>query len=70
MWTPNYDQLTGIIRAVAPAVTAWLVAQNQSWAASPWGQVGVAVAVTAAACVWSYLNNKSGKVVPSTLSGR
>ena len=70
MWSPNYDQLTGIIRAVAPAVTAWLVAHNQIWAGTTLGQLGVVGVITVGACVWSIVNNKSGKVVPSTLSGR
>ena len=55
----NYDQFTGMIRAVAPAMVAWLAATL-----SPEIQGLVVTAIIAvAAAVWSVLNNKTGKVV-------
>jgi hypothetical protein len=61
-WTPNYDQITGIVRAAVPAITAWLAARGIE--GNTWIDILVVVIVTLGACVWSVLNNKSGKTIP------
>lgn len=63
----NYDQATGIVRAIAPTVLAYLAQMGVTltW----WETAGVWSGLTALACIWSYINNKSGKVIKSTLSG-
>ena len=61
-WVPNYDQITGIVRAVVPAITGWLAAKGVE--GNTWIDIVVVVIVTAGACVWSVLNNKSGKTIP------
>jgi hypothetical protein len=61
-WTPNYDQITGIVRAVVPAITAWLAARGIS--ENAWLDIGVVIIVTIGACVWSIINNPSGKTIP------
>ncbi len=55
----NYDQFTGMIRAVAPAMVAWLAA---SLSPNAQGLV-VAAIIAVAAAVWSVLNNKTGKTI-------
>jgi hypothetical protein len=60
-WVPNYDQITGIVRAVVPAITGWLAAKGVE--GNTWIDIVVVVIVTAGACVWSVLNNKSGKTI-------
>lgn len=57
----NYDQYTGIVRAIVPALIAWLVAKGYL-TDSVGADVGVAI-ITVAAAVWSVLNNKSGKII-------
>ncbi len=57
----NYDQWTGIVRAVAPALVAYAVGKG-------WITQGAAADITTAliavaAAVWSVVNNKSGKVI-------
>jgi hypothetical protein len=58
----NYDQITGIVRAVVPAITGWLAAKGVE--GNTWIDILVVVIVTVGACVWSVLNNKSGKTIP------
>lgn len=55
------DQITGIIRAIVPALLAYAVAKG--WIdAGAVGAIGAAV-VTLAAAVWSYFTNQPGKVI-------
>jgi len=57
----NFDQVTGILRAVIPAAVAWAV--GKGWVpAGAAGDVGAAVAAIGAA-VWSVLNNRTGKTI-------
>ncbi len=69
MWKPNYDQITGWVRIGAATITAWMVGQGWAWASTPFGQIGVVAIVTLGACIWDAFNNKSGKIIPPTLSG-
>ncbi len=55
----NYDQFTGVIRAVVPPLVAWLAA---SLSPDTQGLVVTAIAAVAAA-VWSVVNNKTGKTI-------
>lgn len=55
----NYDQYTGIVRAVVPALVG-LFAGSMSSETS--GLVTTAI-VAVAMAVWSVLNNKSGKTI-------
>lgn len=57
----NYDQYTGIIRAVVPALISWLVAKGY-FTETVGADVGAAL-VAIAAAVWSVLNNKTGKTI-------
>ena len=59
----NTDQITGIIRAILPAILAYAV--GKGWITT--SQVGdiTAAVVTLAAAAWSVQNNKTGKVVGS-----
>ncbi len=57
----NQDQITGILRAVVPAVLSYAVAKG-------WIDAGVVGEVTAAvitifAAAWSVYNNQTGKVI-------
>lgn len=55
----NYDQYTGIVRAVAPALVGLVAAKL-----APDVQALIVTAVAAiAAAVWSVLNNKTGKTI-------
>lgn len=57
----NMDQLTGIIRAIVPAVCAFLV--GKGWISSQSiGDITAAV-IAVAAAVWSVQNNKTGKTI-------
>jgi hypothetical protein len=57
----NYDQYTGIVRAVVPAIVGYLAA---AFHLMPETTALVITAVTAiAAAIWSVLNNKSGKTI-------
>jgi hypothetical protein len=61
----NYDQITGIIRAVLPPIVAYAVAKN--WLplgtdATVTGPI-ITAAIAIAAAVWSVLNNKTGKTI-------
>lgn len=57
----NYEQITGIIRAVLPAVLAYAVAKG--WIAeSSVGDI-VAAAVAVGAAVWSVLTHTSARTV-------
>jgi len=67
-WTPNYDQITGIVRAAVPAIISWLAARGIE--GNAWIDIAVVVVVTVGACIWSVLNNESGKTIQPTLSGR
>jgi hypothetical protein len=60
-WVPNYDQITGIVRAVVPAITGWLAAKGVS--ENTWIDIAVVIVVTLGACVWSIINNQSGKTI-------
>jgi hypothetical protein len=57
----NYDQYTGIVRAVVPALVGYLAA------ALHFTDTTTALVITAvtavAAAVWSVLNNKTGKTI-------
>lgn len=57
----NYDQYTGIIRAVAPAAVAYFVAKGYITSDTAGLIVTAVVAIGAAA--WSVLNNKTGKTI-------
>ena len=57
----NTDQITGIVRAVLPAMLAYAVAKGWITTSSVGDITAAAVAVAAA--VWSVHNNKTGKVV-------
>ncbi len=64
----NYDQWTGILRMLVPTVLAF--ASGKGWIPNEAvGDIGTAV-VGIGAAVWTIMNNKSGKVVPSTASGK
>jgi hypothetical protein len=57
----NYDQYTGVIRAIVPVICAELVAH--SWlSASAAADVSVAM-IALAAAIWSIFNNKTGKTI-------
>jgi hypothetical protein len=56
----NYDQATGIVRALCPAILSYCV--GRGWiSASDIGEY-TAAAVAIAACIWSFINNKTGNV--------
>jgi hypothetical protein len=57
----NFDQMTGVIRAVVPAALAYAV--GKGWI--PAGAVGdiTAAVVAIAAAMWSIQNNASGKTI-------
>jgi|SRR5580700_3845386 hypothetical protein len=56
----NYEQLTGILRAVLPGALAYCV--GKGWiSTSEVADISAAV-VAVAAAVWSYISNKTGKV--------
>jgi hypothetical protein len=57
----NFDQTTGIIRAIVPATLAYAV--GKGWI--PAGAVGdiTAAVVALAAAAWSIHNNRSGKTI-------
>ena len=57
----NYDQITGILRAIVPAGLAWAVGKGYVPAGSV-GDIGAAIAAIGAA-VWSVYNNKTGKTI-------
>ncbi len=61
----NYDQITGVIRAVLPPIVAWAVAKGWLPSATDATITGpiVVAAIAIAAAVWSVLNNKSGKTI-------
>jgi len=50
------------VRAAVPAITAWLAARGIE--GNTWIDILVVIIVTLGACVWSVLNNKSGKTIP------
>ncbi len=57
----NYDQYTGIVRAIVPALVGYLAA---AFHFLPETTAALITAITAvAAAVWSVLNNKTGKTV-------
>ncbi len=64
LWPTNYDQWTGILRAIVPAGIAFAISHH--WIPDVSGSVGVVtVAVVAVgAAIWSILNNVSGKTIP------
>lgn len=57
----NFDQVTGVLRAVVPAALAWAVGAGYI----PAGSVGdiTAAVVAVAAAAWSVHNNQTGKVI-------
>ena len=59
----NYDQITGILRAVVPALLAYFVAKGYL-TQSVVGDVTAAV-VTIGSAIWSVANNTSGKTIGS-----
>lgn len=59
----NYEQITGIIRAILPGALAYCV--GRGWiSASDVGEISAAV-VAVGAAVWSYVSNRTGKVAGS-----
>ncbi len=59
--TLNYDQITGIIRAIVPPIVAWFAAKGYISDGS--SSVILAAALAIAAAVWSILNNRTGKTI-------
>ena len=64
----NYDQWTGILRTIVPALAAYAVGKG-------WVPEGAATdlamgIVALGSAVWSIFNNKSGKIVPTTITGK
>ena len=59
----NSDQLTGIIRAVVPALLAYAV--GKGWLTTSMAADISAGVVAVAAAIWSVHNNQTGKVVGS-----
>jgi len=61
----NQDQIGGIVRAVVPPLVAWIAAKGIIPASSVTGvdDALVAVIVTGAVAAWSYITNKTGKVI-------
>ena len=59
----NSDQVTGVVRAILPAVLAYAVAKGWITTSSVGDITAASVAVASA--VWSVQNNKTGKVVGS-----
>ena len=57
----NSDQITGIVRAVVPALLAYAV--GKGWITSSMGGDITAAAVAVASAIWSVQNNQTGKVV-------
>lgn len=57
----NQDQITGIIRAVVPPLVTYLVAKGIIPVGSADAVIAAAAAVAAAG--WSFINNKTGKVI-------
>ena len=57
----NYDQITGILRAVVPALLAYFVAKGII-TESMVSDVTAAV-VTIGAAIWSVANNTTGKTI-------
>ncbi len=57
----NYDQITGIIRAIVPPAVAYCAAKG--WIPAGSGDSILAAAIAIAAAIWSVQNNKTGKVV-------
>jgi hypothetical protein len=58
----NYDQLTGIARAVGPALIGWAAGKGWIPPGDATGDIAAA-AIALGAAVWSYFNNKSGKTI-------
>ena len=58
----NYDQITGIARTLGPAAVGWLAGRGWIPAGEPTGDIAAAV-VALAAAIWSYYNNKTGKII-------
>lgn len=57
----NTDQVTGIVRALAPAILAYAV--GRGWIPQSMVADLSAALVTIAAAVWSVYSNKSGKTI-------
>ena len=57
----NNDQLTGIVRAIVPALLAYAV--GKGWLTTSMAGDLTAAAVAVASALWSVQNNKTGKVV-------
>lgn len=57
----NYDQITGILRAVFPPLVAYLAAKGIVPAGSADAILAAVVAIAAAA--WSVMNNQTGKTI-------
>jgi hypothetical protein len=53
----NPDQTGGVIRAMIPAVVAWLAAHHVLFDSDTWNIV-LTCAATAVVAVWSYFNNR------------
>ena len=59
----NYDQVTGILRAVIPAAIAFAISKGWIADISSSTELITSAAVAIAAAVWSVMNNKTGKVI-------
>ena len=59
----NYDQVTGVLRAVIPAAIAFAISKGWIADISASTELITSAAVAIAAAVWSVLNNKTGKVI-------
>ncbi len=57
----NTDQWTGIVRAVAPAIVAYLV--GKGWLTETAAADVSAALIAVAMAVWSVFSNKTGKVI-------
>ena len=54
----NWDQLSGIVRVVVPAICTWLAAKGFSWLGDEGVEAEIgAVVVGVIAIVWSYLHH-------------
>lgn len=57
----NQDQVTGIVRALVPAILAYAV--GKGWISNTTVGDITAIAVALAAAAWSVFNNKTGKTI-------
>lgn len=58
----NFDQITGIVRVLAPAAVGWAAGRGWIPPGDATGDIGAAV-VALAAAIWSYYSNTTGKTI-------